>query len=311
MQNRGSLDPQAQDRSIAWTLERTRVSLGAEIKTWAHVLGISEKDYQQVRLGRRAISIAALESMATFLNVSLESFGKNDIDTRALVARFRGDETYLREKYAVGAMSSRWSSINVMDYVDSYFGWELRARALKHLQVSEGVFARPDEKINLRFLVDLLAYLQRSGASESHLFAMGANSVVTYLNAPLGKELQKSRGVHEALEAMNANIGKYLEKNFQYALDHLGEDTCVFAAKPNPDLCDALKQRHPGSPGLCLTKAGVLAAIPAYLGLPFAEVVETTCIHRGDDACRFEADLERVLFAYKHRQNPEGMPGHA
>jgi hypothetical protein len=281
-------------RRIASTLEKTRHALGAEKKTWAEVLGVSERDYELVRKGAKPVSIAALEAMARYLNVSLEAFSNNEVDTSALAARFRGEKDYLRERYSTGALSRRWSSINILDYIENFFSWQLRALALRHLQVSEAVFGSPDGKISLQFPLDLYDFLHRQGVGDSHFFSIGANSVITYLDSPLGHELRKSREIGELFEIFCAHVGTYLEQNHHYLIERLDNESCVIVCFPTSDVRDALGVNAPGSPRLCSTKAGVMAALPAYLGLTFADVEEITCIHRGDDACRFEADFTRA-----------------
>src|SRR5579859_1946420 len=136
---------------IARSLEKVRQALSIEKGDWADVLGITEREYNLVRSCIRPVSIASLNAAAQYLNVSLESFSLDGIDVCAIAARFRGDTKFLRERYSEGALSRRWSSINILDYVEQYIGWELRALALKHLQVSEAVFSEPEKKISLRF----------------------------------------------------------------------------------------------------------------------------------------------------------------
>lgn len=288
-------------RKIALTLEKSRVAVDQDKKTWAEILGVSESDYDRIRTGEHPIAITSLDAIARHLNVSLESFWNNTIDVAALAARFKGDAGFLRERYSEGALSRRWSSINILDFVELYFGWELRALALKHLQVSEAVFASPEEMINLRFPIELYEFLRKHGVTDSNFFLIGANSVMTYMNAPLGQEIQKARSVAETYEAFCAGIGPHLEKNCHYGLDQIDSSSCTLTCIPSTQLCDALHEDTPGSEQLCSTKAGVVSAMPGYLGLPFAHVEEITCIHRGDDACRFEADFERARVASLQR----------
>src|SRR4051812_20537225 len=113
-------------RNIAIALEKSRQATGSAIKDWAGLLGVSEAEYELVRTGSSPLSIASLDAAAKFLNVSLESFAKNDLDTAAIAARFQGNTHYLRERYSAGALSRRWSSINILDYVEDNFGFELK-----------------------------------------------------------------------------------------------------------------------------------------------------------------------------------------
>src|SRR4051812_47335004 len=150
-------------RTVSLTLERVRVALGKSRKEWSELLDVGERDYDLVAGGAKSLPITSLESAARHLGISLENFFRGEIDLPALVAMHAGENAHVRERYAVGAMSRRWSSINLLNYVEEYFGWEVRALALRHLQVQESVFATPDEQINLLFLTDLCDFLKQRG----------------------------------------------------------------------------------------------------------------------------------------------------
>jgi len=87
---------------------------------------------------------------------------------------------------------------------------------------------------------------------------------------------------------MVGGLSSHFDKNVKYRLLRLNDDGCVGEFTPNADVCDSLNVHAPGSSDACLQRCGAITMLPAYAGLPIAQVVETSCIHRGDSSCRVE-----------------------
>ncbi len=277
------------------TLERLRLTLKMPEKDWLELVGLSPRAYSDVKAGRAQVSIAHLNAVAQDFDLSLESFMSGDIDFQAVAAKSSGEVGFIPERYRNAAFSFRRSSVNALNYIEEFFGWKVRAQALRRLQVDESVFANPEEKISVRFVSDLCEFLYSRNVTPNDFFSMGAYSVVTYQNSPISARLSRSRDVRELFENMIVEcLPRFVERNYIYSLSRLGPTSCEIKAELNPELVDALNGQKAGNTHFCQNKLGHTAAIPAYLGLPFATVMETTCVHRGDDACRFEVDFEQA-----------------
>jgi transcriptional regulator with XRE-family HTH domain len=282
-------------KELADTLERTRHAISMSLKDWADLLGVRSSDYEEIRKGRQDVSLSALIELAKQLDLSLERLMDGGLDFQAITARHLGERAYIPEKYTIAALSRRWSSVNYLKYVEDFMGWRLRHEALSYLQVPETVFMDPDGLINVRFITDLFNYLNARGVNKNQFYTIGAYSVVTYQDAPVGKEVRKVRSILELYQKfLEELIPLHLEKNCKYRLLNLTSTSCLIEVIETPGLAEALGMRKLGSEYFCQAKVGLTASLPGYLGLPFAESREVSCAHLGDSACRFEVDFSRA-----------------
>jgi hypothetical protein len=290
---------------LAEQLERLRLTLELDPRAWCEVLGTAENEYRRMVQGQLPLSLRCVESAAEYSGLSLEHFMARDIDFATIAARRGGDTGYLRDRYSKGAFSKRRVSINLLGSIEEFLGWRVKMAALRRLQVSEAAFRDPDQLISIHFNTDLLDYVHRNGCTDEQLFAMGAFSVISYSNSPVGKALSSLSDVPQMFELMIEELlPKFIEKNSIYRIHTLDSGRCVFDVFTNTDVLDALGERKVGSHAICQSKAGVTAAIPAYSGLPFAAVEEILCVHHGDAFCRFEVDFQVAAVRLKENREP-------
>lgn len=116
----------------------------------------------------------------------------------------------------------------------------------------------------------------------------------------LGEALRPMKTPAKVYEHMTVDLISFFERNCTYTLTDLDENSCILESRSNRDVAEALRVRHLGSIDGCLQKAGVLSSAPGYIGLPYAHVNESSCVHRGDDVCRFEVNFEKANWRGRH-----------
>lgn len=267
---------------------------------WADYLGLSSSQYRKFRDGSWDLPVNALYSLSKNAKLDLKALLEGEINLSQLArenALKKASDFRLPDKYATSAFSKRLSSINILDCVEEFFGWRLRFQALKRLGISEAAFLDPNKRINIQFLADLCRVLKESGMNEKSITALGAHSVITYMDTPIGKQLARYKTLPSVYEKLFEDlIGKYLERNFFYRLLSLSDTECVIEGRPNAELQEAFHTEKVGNQYFCMTKVGVASSVPGYLGLPFSKVKETKCIHRGDPACWFHVDYSSSIW---------------
>lgn len=276
---------------IASTLERIRRTIGMDADRWTEVMGLTKRKFDRVNAGTELLPITAIHYVAEYLNLSVEAIAKGALDFMALAEHYEGNLEYIPERYLKGAFSKRLTALNFLDYLETYFGWELREKILQKLQTTEFAIRRASEPINIKFITDIGDYLRNYSFDDKDIFRIGMHTLVTNQDNPFARNLAASTTPIEIFERYDAEVA-FVEKNGRYPIIKRDGETFILEFRPNPGVLDALEVDKFGSPLLCSYKAGLMAALPGYLNLPYADVREIACVHRGDQACRYEVNVE-------------------
>jgi plasmid maintenance system antidote protein VapI len=298
--------PSKKSVQLADQLEKLRVTLLLDEKSWSDILDISIDEYSDIKKNRKDVSIVTLARIADYFHLTLENIMNNQIDYQMVAARHSGNVEILPERYQIGAGSRRRSSLNLLNATEEFLGWRARAMAMRHLHVTEAAFANPDEMINLRFNTDLCNYLDKNYGGSHLFYQLGAYSVIHNMNTPISAALAKARNVKELfLQFTQEIIPMHWERNFSYKILEFSDSGFRGEGIPNPEIAESLKVRNPGSAAVCQTKVGIVASVPGYLGLPFAHAEEVSCVHRGDEKCVYEVDFELATRNFKAMKERE------
>jgi hypothetical protein len=262
--------------------------------TWSELLCICPKDYES-RADHSTILIRGqdLIGLAAHVELSPEALIEERVDFKALAAHSTGAVGYLPEKYSTAPRSKVRTSAHLLDCIEARLGWKVRSRLLRKFQVTESLIGDADARINIRFLTDLCAELSRLGISELDLREMGAHSLFRNYHTPLGQAFRALKGPQSLLErCFTEIIQESYDQNHLYTLQKLDQTECVVRVSCNPEVSDALRAVKLGSSHVCQAREGTFSSLSGYQNLPFAEVSERKCIHRGDSTCEYVIRFE-------------------
>jgi hypothetical protein len=270
------------------TLLRLRSSSVLSAEFWVPFLGKENGEPQPAEI---EVPEKDLLRLAAELSLDPTNIAQGKIDFRTLSAHQNGSVNRLPERYAKGSSRIR-TSAHLFDRIETLFGWRARTAILRRCQVTEAVLGDLDREVNLRFLTDTLDEIRKLGVTTTQFFKIGEQSLIRNYHSPLGELFRASRNTRDLYERCFLElIQKYYDKNTIYRILKLTAARAVIEARPSPDVCASLGEKTPGSHLVCLNKAGGFASLSGYRRLPFADVREVKCIHRGDPACRFEIDF--------------------
>lgn len=294
-------NPSAGRSSVAWEqLERIRVSLGVPFDEWEALTRLTRAELASLEASRGQPPLSAVEAVAEALDLDPERILAGEVDIHALLAHRGGSVCHLPQRYERAAFSRLRTSSHLLDYVELHFGWRARQRILNRFQITDSLFLSKDHQINIRFLSDVCDLLHHSGVSFEQLRRMGMHSTIANYHSPLGEIFRQHPDPMDLWQTAVFELGhRYYDRNFIYRIDSLTRDELRLEAAPNPEVQEALDTRYIGSPAVCASKSGTIAALTTYVGLPSAPIRETRCIHRGDPVCFFVLDLQPVYEAYR------------
>ncbi|MDR3606230.1 MAG: hypothetical protein P4M08_02490 [Oligoflexia bacterium] len=274
-------------------IERLRESVNRPMCEWAAMIRISERHYREkITLPLIEIEDSALEALSEELEITLEAVSSGNLDYRTLARRQSGNATCLPGVYATGAHSRVRTSSHILDFIEIHHGWRERNQILCRFQLNESIFANLETKISIKFLSDLWLYLNSRGVTLEQFHQIGKYSVLSNINSVVGQHFRKFKSPKTAYESLFEVVNIHYDKNFTYRIKNLTHSCCVVDAQPNKDVLDELQSTTIGNEGSCASRGGTMASILGYLDLPYADVTEINCIHRGDPQCRYIARYE-------------------
>jgi hypothetical protein len=294
------------DRNVWRSLDRICSAIDWSHDDLLEQLCLNETQFQKAKNEMGTLPAHAYLILSDELGLNIEDLAAGKVDYNALSRHYSGDELYMPERYTQGAFSRRRTSLHLIDFSDSHFGYKTTDHLLRKLQVKRLIFENPDETINIRFLMDACEYFVKKTGSEDILYQIGARSSVVNRKGIIGQTLSKCASVKEAYDLQINQLMNLFDKNCDYHTPKLTEYSCIIESRERSETLDAMSASHAGSPLTCLTRVGVASAISTFVDVPRANVVETHCVHRGDPYCRFAVDYEHAAWVHRRRQKSMG-----
>ena len=275
------------------TLERIRLTSKVSQSDWFDILEIPWQDYQDMRLGKFFPTENLVERVAAHFELKPLDIIDGRVDYKALALRLE-QPSEMPETYSAAAFGRKRTSITSINFLEKYVGWRLRLDSIRRLGITEHHLQDPFSPISMKFITDLCAYLYRRQFRKEDFYAMGAftyegnkNSVVAQLFAELSTAKQ-------AYEFFFNDCMKLFEQNCFYNITYADEEKMTVEYITNPHVAAESGVRHLGNEHVCQLKAGAIANVPRYLGLPPSNVIKSACVHKGDDVCRLEIEYPKM-----------------
>ncbi len=286
--------------ALSSTLERIRIEKEFSRPDWLDRLSVTEGEYSLFLQSGSGLSRKNLDPFCFDLGITHENLISGNIDFRSL-SRGNG-RIEMPEQYRTGAFSTRRAVISFLDGLESIFDWRWRHSSLKHFGLSEDMLGDATKPTSIRLIEDLAKHaVSTYGLSQHSLFELGSYSMVAHHDCPAGQEFAKARTVSEIYERLFGDLLHYFENNSSFTLVKVKPDLCHVEVRSRPDVATALGVHRIGSREVCQVRAGILASLTGYLGLPFADVHELECMHLGNQRCLIEIDLTRAHRRWLHK----------
>lgn len=276
-------------------LERLRIVTGTENEYWLDLLKLNWRDYVKVRANLIELPENSLLNLANHFEFSPDSFLLGNLDFQDLQIRSEQKNWKLPNKYARATHGKARSTITAFDYLEKMHGWQIRYEILKQLELSESILTNPFDPISMQVLSDTLNYLSKRHFGVPDFFSMGIYSHIENTKTFLGEHYAKLKNPREIIEHMIGECLQYYEKNCKYNFIKVNDYVAVVEVLSEPAVAEEMGVLHLGNEPICHAKAGWFASTPLYLGLPPLKVVQTSCVHRGDPACRYEISFTSYL----------------
>jgi hypothetical protein len=245
---------------------------------------ILQTTVHSLRQSRNNNAVLRLDEALLFsrkFNVCIEQLVGDDVDATIASQYYAGVKQELPSRYTFAAFSKFRSLINLFEGIKAQRGEEYLQNLLRASQTPRELFDDPDKTINVLFLSDFLALLQRRGWREEDIFRLGQHSAVTNQTSPMGKILGAERSWQDLYAKLVEDFGQAFDRNYHYRLLSLTRDEALIEAIPNQEVVDGFQRRNFDTELTCVSRMGVISSVANYLRLPSSVVTKIRSIHAG------------------------------
>jgi len=268
-------------------LSQIQEALSLQDSEMADRFGLSFSDFSVLKAKKRAPDLMATQSLCDELNISPMRLIRGQIDLRAVQEHFKGNHSYIPEKYRLLSELGLMSLEQILNELGKLKGEVVLQEALKFLQITPDIFKK-DQNVNLSITTELLNYLASTRLNEADFINLGKN--VVYLLPETIQKLSTLNAPHKVYESYFQMLNA---QTWVYEIEQSSSEAFIFRTKPRQDLADALGLRNYGSPILCSSyREGLLKGISLLIGNFREPVIEKThCIHKNDGFCRYKMNF--------------------
>lgn len=268
-------------------------ALGISNTELSEIFSLTEKELFEKRTNNVAPSLRQADNIAKRFNLNLENLFNGSLDLKVIAQQHFGNASEaIPEKYKANAKSKRRTTLNILNFIESSFGYYQRSHLLQKFQLNEAVFLNPDAPIHLDLTLDIANYIYTKNKSDTVLYKMGTYSILNYKNTPITKSLVDSNDEIESYERMFCDISpKYLEKNYQWKIEKTSNSKIVLKGLPNESLKEEILN-DPSKHRLgCIIRSGFIGGMSKFVGIRHKKVVKSHCVANGDPFCCYHIDI--------------------
>ena len=232
-----------------------------------------------------------MENLQIFFEQSANKLVNELSALSAIRKKSFGSQIALPEKYQKNANSFARSSYHILKYLKLLYGKATVNNVLLKLGIHPSFFKNLNNKISIRFLIDLLNHCHNIGFKEKHFSALSSSLFLAVDGTQLQSLFDGCRKYEDVYNAI-AQSTPYFDNNFEYKF-HIGGSGFELFSKPNELVLQDI-QTQPGQEFLYLYRSKLFGAMPQLCKFPPIEIEVKSCISQGDRVSHYQGIFPNV-----------------
>lgn len=196
--------------------------IGMPLNKAASAIGVKPQDFLDWWVGKKTtnklIHQKGIERLSSFLNISEDSVFQKNYSKELLRKRLFENPLELPEKYSTKSYSFLRSSAHIIKYITLSRGQHFTDQLLQKLDLSPLIYDDTQNKINIKYFIDLLETLKATGFPQSELDFIASLLFLSVNGTRFHSDFLKASNYQDCFIAFAQNISN-LESNFEYQLD--------------------------------------------------------------------------------------------
>jgi hypothetical protein len=265
---------------------------GIPLKTMSEAVGTGTAEILNWWSDREAkLNEKALDSFGRFFGVSPEHlFGDSRDQVVQLIRQrlFHGPRA-LPEAYNHQTSSFVRATAHIVDYVALTFGRRSADHILMGMNVHPLIFDDLDNRINLRFIIDLLNELKTMGVPDDQIESLGSYIFLSLEHTKLGAQFRTATSYRECYAVVAAN-SKLFDTNFEYKVEIDRREVRLYAIPTEGE--SILAQYRPEQyRALFDYKRGLMGWFPSLCNLAPLNTTTPYCVSKGDPFTLYRMEI--------------------
>ena len=285
-------------RKIGRVIRTARKELGISQADLAKSLGYrSQGAISKVENGQYSLAADQLIEFSKISGIPIGQIFEGYIDKYTPSKLIQSGESpafTLPKRYAFNRGTTVRHTAPMIDRFEEALGQDAFQQFAKSRKIDPDYFVNRSNQINMSFNLDMLEELARRG----HLSEDTFGSMTSHIFRKGGAlKLHRLIGKPANLGALFTNIVKsirYIESNFEYALDSVREDAVSVSCKPMWHVSDIECKHDPVTQSfLCHFRKRWMIDLASYAAGLSVEIHEPECYHRRGNKCLYRISTVR------------------
>lgn len=166
----------------------------------------------------KTIGRKGIERLSSYLKINEDSISRKSYSKTLIRKRLFENPLELPEEYSIKSYSFLRSSAHIIKYITLSRGQHFTDQLLQKLNLSPLIYEDTQNKINIKYFIDLLQALKNSGFQQKELDFIASLLFLGVNGTSIHSDFLKAKSYQDCFTAFAQNINN-LESNFEYKLD--------------------------------------------------------------------------------------------
>lgn len=166
----------------------------------------------------KCITNKNISSMAQYLSIDENLIFQGNYNKDLIRKRLFENPIEIPNQYLTNSFSFLRSSAHIVKYITLIKGQHHADKILRKLNISPLIYSNLDNKINIKYFIDLLETLHQNGFNQDDLDTLASLILMGIQGSGLHKEYLKAKSYYDCYCTFAKTINQ-LESNFEYSAD--------------------------------------------------------------------------------------------
>ena len=223
------------------------------------------------------------------LNLSPEALYDKKIDIKTLKDHLKGNLKSIPKKYSHYRCSKVRTCSTIFESLENY-NPHISSKLMRYFQINNEILEDKDDFIGSALAIDIYDYLLKKKCPSKFFFDLGRECALEFKKSTLTSSLPLKKHSKDLYGTFFSELTSIVEKNQDYKIISKNTRRMILSHKIKDETKELLNIDSYGGPSMCEHIRGWFSAFMQFNSPDDAKVTKLSCVHQGDEDCRYEID---------------------